>query len=791
MLDLIGQTLDGKYAIERELGRGGMGTVYFANHIGTERPVAVKVISPQFMTKSEFVERFRREARAAGRLRHPNVVDVTDFGIAETRDGNVAYLVMEYLDGCTLGEILEEEKQIPLSWTLDILEQVCSAVDEAHHQGIIHRDLKPDNIWLEPNQRGGYTVKVLDFGIAKLEEHIGENAPHGFTHLPGSGTGVFRQQSTIVDQEKAGTMMITRENSTFISDDDESGTEMTEAGTLVKEPGDVDLESGTAILPPTAARTFAGGDDSTQLMPPASQPDQFKIKQFASSTIGASSGAELTRIGAVLGTPLYMSPEQCRGEKLDARSDIYSLGIISYQMLGGDTPFTGDYSAVMKAHKEDAPPPLMAKRVSRRVKKVVMSALAKTPEERPQTAEAFASILRSHSEGMGALLKKAISIYGEYLPKFFIFSLIIGLPYLFLTFVKVAIQFLGLYEVIDSDLSIWVAAIIAFINFFVQIGFGAVVVGATTWIVAQILSMPLRPISVRAAAREVQKRWKPLVIAVTINTLLVLFGTFLCILPGIWLTTRNVLIAPAIIMEDQTWWSAFRRSKTLVSRSYWTVFGTVLIPHVVPLCLAMIMSVSIAAIVRSGVDTYEKIQAAKTKAEKLAAEGSGDINVNFDGRIVTVEDNIRRNSNAQPRPGVEPEQEQAKQEPAKPSGTADPTGTANSEERSKLQKTAGVVSQGIFELIWAPIVIFITSFISVITALIYFKTRQAGGESMQELLGQFEDSEGPRSKWQERIKKRLALSGRSVSKSGSKTGGKTTGKTGGLSGSRSGSKPSA
>src|SRR4029077_4938387 len=79
-------------------------------------------------------------------------------------------LVMEYLDGCTLREILVEEKNLPVAWTLDILEQVCSAVHEAHQQGIIHRDLKPDNIWLEPNQRGGYTVKVLDFGIAKLEE---------------------------------------------------------------------------------------------------------------------------------------------------------------------------------------------------------------------------------------------------------------------------------------------------------------------------------------------------------------------------------------------------------------------------------------------------------------------------------------------------------------------------------------------------------------------------------------------------------------------------------------------
>src|SRR4029079_14550242 len=107
---LVGQTLDEKYQIERELGRGGMGSVYLATHLGTERPEAVKVISPQFMSRPEFIERFRREARAAGCLRHPNVVYVTDFGVAVTPQGEVAYLVMEYLDGCTLGEILDEEK---------------------------------------------------------------------------------------------------------------------------------------------------------------------------------------------------------------------------------------------------------------------------------------------------------------------------------------------------------------------------------------------------------------------------------------------------------------------------------------------------------------------------------------------------------------------------------------------------------------------------------------------------------------------------------------------------------
>ena len=166
----LGEVLDGKYRIEKLLGKGGMGAVYLATHLGTERPVALKIIAPEFMRQDEFVERFKREARAAGRLRHPNVVDVTDFGFAQHGRERVAYLVMEYLDGCALSDVLAEESQLPLDWVVDILEQVCSAIDEAHQQGIVHRDLKPDNIWLEPNMRGGYTIKVLDFGVAKLAE---------------------------------------------------------------------------------------------------------------------------------------------------------------------------------------------------------------------------------------------------------------------------------------------------------------------------------------------------------------------------------------------------------------------------------------------------------------------------------------------------------------------------------------------------------------------------------------------------------------------------------------------
>src|SRR3954463_5055268 len=166
----VGQVLDAKYRLERLLGQGGMGAVYLATHLGTERPVALKLIAREFMRNEEFVERFKREARAAGRLRHPNVVDVTDFGFAQMGNERVAYLVMEYLDGCSLGDVLSEESRLPLDWVVDIVEQICSAVDDAHHQGIVHRDLKPDNIWLEPTRLGGYRVKVLDFGIAKLAE---------------------------------------------------------------------------------------------------------------------------------------------------------------------------------------------------------------------------------------------------------------------------------------------------------------------------------------------------------------------------------------------------------------------------------------------------------------------------------------------------------------------------------------------------------------------------------------------------------------------------------------------
>ena len=165
---LPGSILDQKYRIDRPLGIGAMGAVFKATHLGTTRPVALKVIMPQLADNQEFAQRFKREAEAAGRLSHPNVVNVTDFGVTRVDDRELAYLVMEYLDGQSLADYLKENPRPTFNFLLDVMDQTGLALDASHAAGIVHRDLKPSNIWLEPNHRGGYNVKVLDFGIAKV-----------------------------------------------------------------------------------------------------------------------------------------------------------------------------------------------------------------------------------------------------------------------------------------------------------------------------------------------------------------------------------------------------------------------------------------------------------------------------------------------------------------------------------------------------------------------------------------------------------------------------------------------
>ena len=326
----VGEVLDEKYRLEHLLGQGGMGAVFLATHLGTERYVALKLISPQFMRNSEFVERFKREARAAGRLRHPNVVDVTDFGFAAVKNGEVAYLVMEYLDGCTLGDVLAEERRLPLEWVADILDQVCSAVHEAHQQGIVHRDLKPDNIWLEPNRLGSYRVKVLDFGIAKLGE---ASAP-----VPDDDPA-----ATLIDDLAPPSLTNAHlESDTLLRP---AGDESQTLGMKVKGDGEA---VGTVLQKKPVTAAMEHDNDGTLLFDQGTHSGARHTAHIATSPAGAA----LTRVGAIMGTPLYMSPEQCGGGRVDTRSDIYSLGVIAYQMLVGEPPFEGNTSVVMRAHRE-------------------------------------------------------------------------------------------------------------------------------------------------------------------------------------------------------------------------------------------------------------------------------------------------------------------------------------------------------------------------------------------------------------------------------------------------------
>jgi serine/threonine protein kinase len=735
---VVGQTLDNKYKIEKELGKGGMGTVYLATHVGTERPVAVKVIASEFMQRAEFIERFRREARAAGRLRHPNVVNVTDFGFANADGGTVAYLVMEYLDGCTLGEILEEEKRLPLSWAIDILEQVCSAVEEAHKQGIIHRDLKPDNIWLEPNQRGGYTVKVLDFGIAKLEEQINNATESTLLDFSTAPTDTFGSKATIADHNQTNTIAESR-NRTMMSEsatlalNKNSNLLTSEAGTMIQPLETIDSESGTMILPAVQTNTVSIEEEDsvgTKLIP---QEDNNATKLISEKIetgkplTNTPSTAELTHVGAVLGTPLYMSPEQCRGEKLSPRSDIYSLGVIAYQMLSGKTPFGGDYKSVMKAHEETEPPVLEAKKVPKKVKKVISAALSKTTEMRPPTAQSFAAELRAQSEGIGTLLRRALEIYSKHLPKFLLLAFLLYLPLSILTVLQVSVGFFQ-----QSDLSLVAAkGFLAIATIFASLFCGSVIVGTTTWLVTQIMAFPLKPVSLRPAFEEARRKWKKLAGTSLLSGFLMIIGFAFCGVPGVILTVLWILATPVVMMESLRGFAALKRSKNLVMRSPRTTTATVMMMFLIPVLASLFITFFAKAVVREFGDETDKPTVTRT-----TSEASGATIANGD-----KEENIKINIGSSQGVSIKSDKDQA----------------------DKGTRLRYAFREALREIIYLPISIVFISFFTIVVSLLYLKTRQIGGESMQDLLIQFEETDQQRSNWQKSIRQRIEQSGKQTS----------------------------
>jgi serine/threonine protein kinase len=163
-VDFTGRVIDNRYRVIRKIGEGGMGTVYAGEHVEIGKAVAIKVLHPAYSTQKDLVERFRREARAASRIGHPHIIDVTDFG--STEDG-CAYFVMEHLDGIDLADVLSHERRLAPARCCQIAIQICRALSAAHAAGVIHRDLKPENIFLVARDGQADFVKVLDFGIAR------------------------------------------------------------------------------------------------------------------------------------------------------------------------------------------------------------------------------------------------------------------------------------------------------------------------------------------------------------------------------------------------------------------------------------------------------------------------------------------------------------------------------------------------------------------------------------------------------------------------------------------------
>jgi serine/threonine protein kinase len=564
---VAGGSVIGHYQIVAPLGQGGMGAVYLAMHLGTRRYVALKVIAPQLMAQPEFVTRFRREAEAAGRLRHPNVVDVTDFGFARLGAADIAYLVMEYLDGCSLADILAEEGGLPLMWAVDILEQVCSAVHEAHQQGTVHRDLKPENIWLEPNRRGGYTVKVLDFGLAKLAP---SSTPHSLVEAK-------RHQ---IGSDDSACVVPPSPNPPLPADSHPPQTCLGEATTLLLPK--VSEEAATLALPRAPVTKGSG-----------------IYGRAAHEALSAATSDGLTRIGSLMGTPLYMSPEQCRGQIPGAQSDIYSLGVIAYQMLSGRTPFRGEMDAVIRSHIEAPPTPLREAnpKTPKKIAALIMSALAKDPAARPPSAAAFASALRARAEGTGTLWRRTFALCSEHFPTFLRISVISYLPWLALLLLRFGNDLLIHTGVMPSGAAQPVNITLRVLSDFISVLCNVIIMGVIVPIIIQLIVAPLRPIQIRAAFAVLRRRLRPFITTAMLVLLLSFGGFVLFVLPFFVVAVLYALYPPIVIVENLKNWAALRRSQTLVRRAPGTAILIVLVQFAIPTVIALILGENSASFI--------------------------------------------------------------------------------------------------------------------------------------------------------------------------------------------------
>src|SRR5216684_2594221 len=291
--------LDGRYQLEKRLGQGGMGVVFKARHIFLKTQHAIKIILPDLVGNDpNLVTRFRQEALAAAAIRHQNIIAVTDFGVVR---GTMPFLVMEFIQGKSLQDIMAEEGAMPPVRACELIQPVCAGIAAAHRQKIVHRDLKPLNVMIQDGVPISQGAKLLDFGLAKI---------------------------------KSGELL----------------------GSFV-----------------------------------------------AAQTTG------------VMGSPFYMAPEQWSDDPPDARADIYSLGVMFYQMLCGEVPFKGSsIPSIMKNHLTLEVPSLASKgfEVPPQIEAVVRHALEKDPKYRTPSAEEFANELREAMTSAGAALQRT-GVFGE------------------------------------------------------------------------------------------------------------------------------------------------------------------------------------------------------------------------------------------------------------------------------------------------------------------------------------------------------------------------------------------
>ena len=328
-------------------------------------------------------------------------------------------------------------------------------------------------------------------------------------------------------------------------------------------------------------------------------------------------------------------------------------------------------------------------------------------------------------------------IYTEHLPKFLAITILIYLPFILTSIISAA---LGIYYVVqgiaqDAPVRGVVFAITATLSGFFAILCGYLAVGTITWIVNQVLAVPLRPVRVRPAIKATLRNWKRIVGTGFMQTVAIFLSLALCVIGVIPTTVLLSLVAPVVMMEGLKGFAAFKRSKMLVMRSLATTTAAVALLFFVPLVIGGATGLVVALLVDKGVQVYERVNSGQQEQNGTTTTSEAPSEPSTDEKEVNIEIGTGRTSRV----------EVGKQNPT-------------------IKPIAAMAQESLQSLLMLPVQILLTSLSAIIFALLYLKTRQAGGENLDDLFRQFQETEGPPKKWQERVRQRLIQSGRVTSK---------------------------